>query len=95
MINRNTLRQLFSPILNPLESGEEEYIYKNSYRTILVAIGVLFGGLASAVLWFAIEGGDAGYYLPVLVFSAIGLLCIIVAWLGSDRAVARIWKAGR
>lgn len=91
---KNKFRKILSPVLDMLESGEGEYVYKKSYRTILIVIGILFTGLSAAVLWFA-QGADPGYYLPVVVFSAIGLLCIVVALLGNDRAVARIWKAGR
>ena len=91
---KNNCRKLLSPVLNKLESGQEEYVYKASYRSILIVIGMLFSGLSLAVLWLA-QGSDPGYYLPVIVFAAIGLLCILVALLGNDRAVARIWKAGR
>lgn len=88
---KKRLRAIFSPILNFFESGSEEYSYKPSHRKILVAMGGLFIGLSLAVLFFAQESEDIGYLFPVLIFGGGGLVSWIVAFLGSDRAVAKIW----
>jgi len=81
---------LFSPVLNVFESGTEAYEYKKSHRVILVTIGVLFTALATGVFWLA-RGADIGYLFPVVIFGLVGVVCLLVAYAGSDRAVAKIW----
>ena len=88
---KNLLRKLFSPILNPLERGDEPYHYKPLSRKVLLFIGVVFGFLAGLVLYLRPEDGDLGHLIPVVVFGLVSLLGLIVGLLGSDRAVARIW----
>lgn len=87
---KNTLRSLFSFILNSFESGKSSFQYKKSHRVILIIIGFLFNGLASIVFYMA-QGKELAYYFPVLVFSAIGILGFIIGFLGNERAVATIW----
>ncbi|MDX2504601.1 MAG: hypothetical protein QNL62_09015 [Gammaproteobacteria bacterium] len=87
---KQKLRAIFSPILKIFESGTEEFVYKSSHRVILVFIGCLFSGLATAVFIVA-QGKDPGYFLPVLIFGAVGLVSLIVGLIGTDRAVAKIW----
>ena len=77
--------------MNIFEKGNEDYVYKPLNRKILVVIGVLFLGLASAVAYLAVGQGETGFLLPVLVFAAVSLVTLVVGLLGSDRAVARIW----
>ena len=84
------LRRLFSPILNLFESGTEEFAYKPSHRLVLIFIGCLFSGLATAV-FFVAQGENPGYLLPVVIFGGTGLVSLIVGILGTDRAVAKIW----
>ena len=87
---KQQLRLIFSPILNIFESGTEPFSYKASHRAIMIFMGCLFTGLASLVFVFA-QGEDLGYLIPVLVFGAVGFLCLLVGLLGNDRAVAKIW----
>lgn len=87
---KNQLRILFSPLLNIFESGTEPFNYKPSHRKILVIMGCLFFGLAAAVFFLA-QGEDLGYFLPVLIFGGTGLLSLLIGFLGTDRAVAKIW----
>lgn len=89
-IMKEKLRALFSPVLNMFEKGVEPYIYKPLNRKILIVMGLLFSGLAAGV-FYASPGADAGYLLPVIVFSAVGAVCLVVGLLGNDRAVAKIW----
>ncbi|VAW54225.1 hypothetical protein MNBD_GAMMA07-1676 [hydrothermal vent metagenome] len=84
------LRKLFSPILNIFESGDEAYDYKKSHRTILITLGTLFTGLASFVYYLA-KGQDIGYLIPVLVFGSVGSISLLIGFIGTDRAVAKIW----
>ena len=85
------LKKVFSPILNIFESGDDEYRYKGSYRTVLIAVGVLFLLLSLVSLFAAFYAAQPGAWVPFSVFFALGCVCEIVAFLGSDRAVAKIW----
>lgn len=86
------LRKLASPILNYFESGEEVFAYKESHRKILIAVGVLFLFLSSVSLFVTIKTGQYGGMIPILVFLSAGVVCGIVGFLGTDQAVARMWK---
>lgn len=90
---KSFFRKLFSPLLNIFESGSGEYLYKKSHRIILIIMGSLFTGLASLVYVLA-KGGDAGYFIPVVVFGGAGLLSLLIGLIGNDRAVAKIWGSG-
>lgn len=85
------LRKLFSPILNIFEAGNEPYAYKPLNRKILIVIGVLFLCLVSVVVYLSFDKNELGYLIPVVVFSGISLVALVVGLLGSDRAVAKIW----
>jgi len=87
---KEQLRILFSPVLNIFERGTEPYNYKPLNRKILIIMGLLFSGLAAGA-FYATPGNDFGYLLPVIVFSIVGLVCIVVGLLGNDRAVSKIW----
>ena len=88
---RNTLRKLFSPILYIFESGDEPYVVKSLNRKILIVIGVLFSFLASVVIYLSYDKGEPGYLIPVVVFSSVAIVTLVVGILGNDRAVAKIW----
>ncbi|MGV6827009.1 MAG: hypothetical protein ACWA5Q_08525 [bacterium] len=88
---KETLRNIFSPILNAFESGNSEYSYKPSYRTILIAVGALFLLLSIISLTAAYYAAQPGAWLPFLVFFCAGAVCEIIGLLGTDRAVAKIW----
>lgn len=85
------LRKAFSPILRPFEAGDGEYRYKWSHRAILIAVGALFLLLAAGSLAVVFYAAQPGAWLPFGVFFSAGFVCVVVGWLGSDRAVARIW----
>ena len=53
-------------------------------------MSLMFIGLAGLVVYF-MPGWQSGYGLPVVVFGGAGLLGLVVAILGEDRAVARLW----
>lgn len=88
---KDILFKIFSPILQSFEKGEGSYTYRPSHRTILIVVGLLFLVLALVSVFFSIAGGQLGAILPILVFSTVGLVCVVVGSLGSDRAVAKIW----
>ena len=88
---KNALRKLFAPVLNVFESGEGEYRYKASHRKILMGMGSLFFVLSLLSGISAIASDQLGGLIPVIVFFLVGFVCMIVGFLGSDRAVAKIW----
>lgn len=88
---KNFLRTVFSPVLNLFEKGEEPYAYRPSQRLILVAVAVLFLFLAAISFYFGINAGGTGAFIPALVFFLAGSTSLIVAGLGNERAVAKIW----
>ncbi len=85
------LTRFFWPILSFFERGEEPENYRPSHRRILLAVGFLFLVLSGVSLFFALVAQVLGALIPILFFFAISLVCTVVAGLGSDRAVARIW----
>ena len=89
---KNALQKLFSPILNIFENSKDEYVYKSSHRTILIAVGILFLILAGVGGFVAVAAGQPGGAFPAVVFAVIGFVCLVVGSLGSDKAVANIWK---
>jgi len=90
---KTLMRKICSPILDLFEGGDDHgFVYRPSYRKILVAVAILFLILASGSLAMTLSSGLMGGLIPTLFFGGAGLVCVIVAWLGSDQAVARIWK---
>ncbi len=93
-MKKDVFRKLFWPILYFFEDGGEEANaegYRTSHRKILFAVGFLFFVLSMATLFFVMVTGTLGGLFPVVVFSLISLVCAVVATLGSDSAVAKIW----
>lgn len=88
---KSALRKVFYPILSRLEKGDGVYAYKPSSRKILIVIGFLFLFLSLATAFVGIVQVSLGVLLPVFVFSCVGTVCLVVGFLGSDRAVAKIW----
>ena len=88
---KNLLRKLCMPILRPLEAGDAEYVYKASHRKILLAVGALF--MILVLIWAvaSIYTATLDGLFPCLIFLAVSLVCMLVGYLGSDRAVAKIW----
>lgn len=89
---KTLLRRLFSPILQVFENGNESYNYKPLNRKILIFISSIFLCLATLVCYLIPPGADTGYYIPVVVFGGLGSVGLIVGFLGTDRAVAKIWN---
>ena len=84
--------RLFAPILNYFETGSENYTYQASHRNILIVVGLLFLLLSGGSLYVSLQSGEAGGVIPVLGFFLVGAVCEIVGLLGSDKAIAKIWK---
>ena len=90
---KHALQKLFSPLLGRLESGDKPFLYKPSHRIILLIMSVVFFGLGIAVFFIA-PGKELSYLIPVILFGGGGLLGFVVGFLGSNRAVAKVWGSG-
>ena len=93
-MSKDVFRKVFWPILYLFEEKGQQASaegYRPSHRKILFAVGFLFFVLSMATLFFVMVTGTLGGLFPVVVFSLISLVCAVVAVLGSDSAVARIW----
>lgn len=86
------MKKLFSPILNIFEKAEGHYTYKPLYRTILLVLAGLFLVIALSSLYVAVTFSVMGGLIPTVVFLAGSIVCAVVGLLGSDKAVANIWK---
>ncbi len=85
------LRKIFWFVLSHFEKGDEPYKYKSLNRKILFIVGFLFIVLSMITVYFSIGTQGYGYLIPVVVFFIVGFISIIVGFLGSDRAVSKIW----
>ncbi|MDJ0833060.1 MAG: hypothetical protein QNJ69_06020 [Gammaproteobacteria bacterium] len=88
---KQVLIKTFWFILRHFENGQQDYAYKPMNRIILLVVGILFCALAITSLLFSFGAEGYGFLIPVIVFFVVGLVCLIVASLGSDQAVAKIW----
>lgn len=90
---KKTLRSLFSFLLKPLESGDEDFHTNPLARKVLLVISVLFFLLGSSVLfiYFKVSSNDPAYLIPSTVFMIAGILGLIIGTLANDRAIAKIW----
>lgn len=84
------LRKLFSPLLNLFEKGDEPFHHRPMNRKILFVLSLLFNGLATAILMLS-SAGNWDFVFPVVIFYSVGAVGFIIATLGNDRAVAKIW----
>jgi hypothetical protein len=57
-------------------------------RVILLVISILFGFLTAGIIFLM---NSLGAIIPLIIFGTVSLVCLIVATLGTDRAVAKIW----
>lgn len=90
---KELLQKIFAPILSPFESGDDNYAYRPSHRKILIVVGALFLVLSVGALAATLAASLYGGLIPVVVFLLVGLVCEVVGLLGSDKAVARMWKS--
>lgn len=90
---KDRARKLCSPLLAPLETGDAPFHYAPKSRLILVIMCTLFLTIAIGLAVLLPSGSDPFFMLPVAVFGLIGLLGLLIAWLGTDRAVSRLWNS--
>ena len=73
------------------EDSPKPYAYTPKSRLVLWIMSVLFVGLAVALATFLPGRTDGSVWIPVTVFGLLGTFGAMVAWLGTDKAVARVW----
>lgn len=88
---KRLLTTIFWPVLAPFEKDGDSAGYRPTHRKVLFGMGFLFLLLAGVSALVAQETGEPGGLVPLAVFFAVGAVCWIVGFLGSDAAVARIW----
>ena len=88
---KQLFRKFFAPLLSIFEAGDNPYNYKKSQRTILRIIGAIFLLLSILVSIAGIATGEYGAMFPAIIFIAVSLTCLVIGYLGSDRAVSKIW----
>jgi len=84
------LQKTCSPILNQFENDAPEYYVRPLNRKIVLAIGVLMTFLAGITFYIAYPDKLSSYFLPPLIFFAVGFTALVVGCLGSDKAVAKL-----
>ncbi|MFT7223862.1 MAG: O-antigen/teichoic acid export membrane protein [Cellvibrionaceae bacterium] len=88
---KDILRKIFSPLLSYFEAGESDYSYRNSHRTVLVIVGILFLLLTAALAFAGFYFSQIAAVAPGFIFGCVGITCLIVSSLGTNRAIAKIW----
>lgn len=88
---KDKLTKICWPVLRFFETGTPDASYKNSHRMALIFVGILFLFLAVVAGVSAQYVEEMGGIIPVIVFSGIGLISLIVGTLGSNSAVCKIW----
>jgi len=88
---KTRLRRWFNPILTIFEQDSADLVPSPHARKLLYVLSGLFIFLA-LVFPLAVPGiVSRGFWFPMLVFLAVGITGLVVATLGTDGAVARIW----
>ncbi len=88
---KSVLRNICSPILRLFETGDEAIGYKDSHRTILLVVGVLFLLLSLISLAAAIITSQIAAGFPFVIFFLASSVCLIVGGLGDNSAVSKLW----
>ncbi|MDG4812491.1 hypothetical protein P8629_05675 [Hydrogenovibrio sp. 3SP14C1] len=92
---KKTLTKFAAPILNIFDKGEEPENYTPSHRKILLIMGVLFFILSGVSTYFGFRTDVMAALFPAILFGGIGFVSLVVALLGSNRAVTNIWQSTR
>ncbi len=88
------MNRVLARLLAPLENRSQSAQYKPLQRKVLLLLSVLFLGLSAGVIFVAPSDQIAAYF-PVLVFGGAGIYGLLVAFFGSDKAVANLWNSNR
>ena len=87
---KNTLKTIFSPILNIFENNNDEFIYRSLNRKIVLFISSVFCLIAFALPAYMPQLVEMGYWFVMIVFGGLSFVGLIVGILGSDKAVAKL-----
>lgn len=58
----------------------------------MFVLGSPFLLLSGGSLYASVVSNQLGGLVPATVFLVVGFACLVVAFYGSDKAVAQIWK---
>ena len=86
----NLLKNFFSPILNIFEKNNDEFIYRRLNRKIVLFISIVFSLLAFGLPAYMPKLIEMGYWFVMIVFGTLSIVGLIVGFLGSDKAVAKL-----
>ena len=81
---------IFSPILNIFEKNNDEFIYRSLNRKIVLFISGVFFLLAFGLPVYMPKLIEMGFWFVMAVFGILSLVGLIVGFLGSDKAVAKL-----
>lgn len=87
---KNVLKKVFSPVLNVFEKNNDEFIYRRFNRKIVLFISSTFFLLAFGLPLYMPQLVAMGFWFVMLVFGSLSSVGLIVAILGSDKAVAKL-----
>lgn len=87
---KNSLKSLFSPLLNIFENNNDEFIIRSLNRKIVLFISSVFFLLAFGLPAYMPQLIQMGYWFVMLIFGALSSVGLIVGLLGSDKAVAKL-----
>lgn len=90
-IMKAQLRKLFAPVLKSFEEGEGPFPYQPMHRTILLVVSGLFLVLSGVSAYFSLSAGLTAGLLATVIFLGLSGTCALIGYVGSDRAVARLW----
>ncbi len=87
---KNTIKSLFSPLLNIFENNNDEFIVRPLNRKIVLFISSVFFLLAFGLPAYMPQLIQMGYWFVMLIFGALSSVGLIVGLLGSDKAIAKL-----
>lgn len=88
---KTVLTKIFWPILKFFETEEVPVNFKKSHRVALNLMGALFIFLSFVSIWATSSMVSLGSLIPVVVFAGVGIVALVVGFLGSNGAVSKIW----
>lgn len=87
---KDLFKKLFFPILTIFEKNNDEFIFRPLNRKIVLFISIVFSLLAFALPAFMPNLIKMGYWFVIIVFGTLSIVGLIVGFLGSDKAVAKL-----
>ena len=87
---KNTIRNIFSPILNIFEKNNDDFVCRTLNRKIVLFISSVFFLLAFGLPYYMPQLIEMGYWFVMFIFGGLSSVGLIVGIFGSDKAVAKL-----